>query len=429
MGGVSLSLPIGKVWGRNSTEAFSVSSSSYDVRFSQRGHVSRSLESHGKFAGALAAIALTLVGAALVAPVQAQKKTSLPPLATLDAPPTGIAPSGDALRPGHLGRQIENVETIIHFYHDLIGLELRGTREQARGFGANRGLQEVAELAQGVPDPHLQVSRVALLPIPGTAAAAGGPEMTIESIEIKGIPHRTFNPPLTAPGASYLKLIVTDLDKTLAALKSERTPILTPGGSPVELSSWPGMSGTLRAIFVRDPDGYPVELIEQTPAPDSTAAAGSRVLGARVAIVVDNLEKTARLYQNLVGPDFKFWVGPAPLGDKSYADLTGIHEPFRLAEALVPGSPVVMELVEYAHHAKRGPRAHFQDSGAAHFLFMSKDDDVMLARVHAAGLHTESTSDAPVFIAPTTRMFFVADPQGFWLEFMDNGVKHDPNAK
>lgn len=369
-------------------------------------------------------ICLTLFVFIPVASAQTQNS-----LATLDAPPTGIAPPGDALRPGHLGRQIGNVEPTMHFYHDLIGLELRGTRDQPRPFGANRGLQEVAELAQGVPDPHVQVSRVALLPIPGTAAAPGGPEMTIEAIEIKGIPVRTFNPPLTDPGASYLKLYVTDLDKTLEVLKGERFPIITPGGNPVELSGWPGIEGKIRAIFVRDPDGYPVELMEVTPAPPTTAAPGSKVLGARVTIVVDNLEKTARMYQSLVGPDFKFWVSPSLMGDKSYEDLTGIHAQFRLAEAMVPGSPVVMELIEYKNHSRRFQRPHFQDAGAAHFLFMSKDDDVMIERVKAANLHTTSTSNAPVFISRTTRMFFVTDPQGFWLEFMDNNVKTDPTAK
>jgi len=349
--------------------------------------------------------------------------------ATLDAPPTDIARPGDALRPGHLGRQIGDVEDIMHFYHDLIGLELRGTRDQARPFFKNRGLQEVASLVQGAPDPYQQASRVALLPIPGTAAAPGGPEMTIEAIEIQGIEKRPFRPALTDPGASYLKLIVADLDKTLASLKDERYPVITPGGNPIELPSWPGMNGKVRAVMVRDPDGYPVELMELTPAPESTAAAGSKVLGARVAIIVDNLETTCRMYQSLVGPDFKFWVNPSLMGGKSYEDLTGIHNQFRLAEAMVPGSPVVMELIEYKGHSKRFARPHFQDAGAAHFLFMSKDDDVMMDRVKAAGLHTTSPSNAPVFIAPTTRMFFVTDPQGFWLEFMDNGVKHDPNAK
>jgi catechol 2,3-dioxygenase-like lactoylglutathione lyase family enzyme len=364
----------------------------------------------------------------LVIPI-ASAQTPQTSWATLDAPPSGIAPPGDALRPGHLGRQIASVEEIMHFYHDLIGLELRGTREQPRPFGRNRGLQEVAELAQGVPNPHDQASRVALLPIPGTAAAPGGPEMTIEAIEIKGIKSRPYGPALTDPGASYLKLIVADLDQTLKLLKDELVPVISVGESPVELSGWPGITGKIRAVFVRDPDGYPVELMEVTPAPATTAAPGSKVLGARVAIVVDNLEKTARLYQSLVGPDFKFWLSPSLMGDQTYDQLTGTHSQFRLAEAMVPGSPVVMELVEYAHHNKHFQRKYFQDPGAAHFLFMSNDDDVMIDRVKAANLHTTSPSNAPVFIAPTTRMFFVTDPQGFWLEFMDNGVKRDPDAK
>jgi len=206
-----------------------------------------------------------LVAIGLMLPIGIPIASAQTPWATLDAPPSGIAPPGDVLRPGHLGREIGEVEEIMHFYHDLLGLELRGTRDQPRPFGRNRGLQEVAELAQGVPNPYDQVSRVALLPIPGTAAASGGPEMTIEAIEIKGIQSHQFNPPLTDPGASYLKLIVTDLDKTLALLKDERFPIITVGGNPIELSGWPGMTGKIRAVFVRDPDGYPVELMEQTP--------------------------------------------------------------------------------------------------------------------------------------------------------------------
>jgi len=389
----------------------------------EEGPVFRSLK---QIAYGVAITSLMLSIAGLIGVPIASAQTSC---ATLDAPPTGIAPPGDALRPGHLGRQVGDEEDIIHFYHDLIGFELRGTREQSRPYFGNRGLQEVASLVQGAPDPYAQVSRVALLPIPGTSAAPGGPEMTIESIEIEGIPKKPFHPLLTDPGASYLKIIVADLDKTLKLLKGERYPIITPGGDPVELSGWPGMTGKIRAVFVRDPDGYPVELIEQTPAPATTAAPGSNVLGARVSVIVNNIEDTCHMYESLVGPDFKFWVSPSLMGDKSYEDLTGISSQFRLAEAMVPGSPVVMELIQYAHHGKHFARPHFQDPGAAHFLFMSKDDDVMIARVKAAGLHTTSPSDAPVFIAPTTRMFFVTDPQGFWLEFMDNGVKRDPNAK
>ena len=84
--------------------------------------------------------------------------------------------------------------------------------------------------------------------------------MTIEAIEIKGIKSRHYNPPMTDPGATYLTVMVSDLDKTLATLKSERVPVITEGGNPVELS-WPGVSGQIRAVFVRDPDGQLLELL------------------------------------------------------------------------------------------------------------------------------------------------------------------------
>ncbi len=343
---------------------------------------------------------------------------------TLESAPSSLVPAGDTLRAGHLGREIGDTNDIIHFYADVIGLGIVGPRDAPRRFMVSHPLAEFAELGEGEEaNAYESVSRVVLLPIPGTAATAGGPLMTIEAIEIKGVPSRPYTPSMSTPGASYLKLIVRDLDSTLAVLKSERVPVITIGGDPVELSGWPGISGQIRAVFVRDPDGYPVELMQVTPAPPTTAAPGSKVLGARVAVVVDDLETTCRLYRTLVGPGLKFWVSPTWLGDETYSKLTGTMGPFRLGLAMVPGSPVALELIEYRDHDANFPRAHIQDPGTAHFLFMTKDDDVIIRRVKAAHAHTLSRSDAPVFLGGTTRSFFVPDPQGFWLEFMDHDVK------
>jgi len=348
---------------------------------------------------------------------------------TLDSPPTGAARAGDVLRAGHLGREIGDTQDIIHFYHDLIGLNIVGSREAPHPFMVSHPLAEFAELGEGKANAYESVSSVVLLPIPGTSTKPGDPLMTIEAISIKGVPASTYNPPLSDPGASYLKLIVRDLDATLKVLKSERVRVVSADGQPVALSEWPGITGSIRAVFVRDPDGYPVELMQVTPAPETSAPADSKVLGARVAVVVDNLDATCRMYRHLVGPDFRFWVSPTWLGDSTHEKLTGIRGGFRLAMALVPGSPVVMELIQYQHHNPRFERAYIQDPGTAHFLFMSRDDDVIIRRVHANRLHTLSRSNAPVFIGPTTRSFFVPDPQGFWLEFMDHDVKHQAPAK
>jgi catechol 2,3-dioxygenase-like lactoylglutathione lyase family enzyme len=367
-------------------------------------------------------VTMALLFSVLAAPAQT-------PWATLDAPPTGTAPSGEVLRPGHLGREIGNVELIIHFYHDLIGLGLLGPRERPRPFGSKEtgpALLEFVQLGQGVPNPMDARNRAVILPIPGTSAGKG-PEMAIEAIEIKKIESRPYRPSMSDPGSSRIILFVRDLDKTLAILKDELVPVITIGGNPVTLSTYPGLSGRIRAVVVRDPDGYPVELMELTPPPESTAPPESNILGARVAMVVDDLETTCRWFQHLVGPDLKFWLSPTLMGgDKTYVDLTDTPGQFRMAMALIPGSSVVMEFIEYKDHIKNFVRPHIQDPGTAHILFMSKDVDVVMPRMKSAGLTTLSATGGPVFIGPTTRSFFVADPDGFWAEFMDNGVKRKP---
>jgi len=349
------------------------------------------------------------------------------PWATLDAPPTGVAPPGEVLRPGHLGRQIGNTELMIHFYHDLIGLGLLGPRERARPFGSKLtgpALLEFVQLATGVPNPMEARNRAVILPIPGTSAGKGS-EMAIEAIEIKNIESHPYKPAMSDPGASHIKLIVRDIDKTLAVLKDELTPIITIGEKPLALENYPGIAGKIRAIFVRDPDGYPVELMEVNPPPASTAPPESNILGARIAMVVDNLETTCRWFQTLV-PALQFWLNPSWTGDKTYADLTGTTGQFRMAMALIPGSPVVMEFIEYKGHNRKFVRPHIQDPGSAHILFMSKDVDIVIPRMKAAGIKTMGSTNAPVFIGPTTRSFFITDPDGFWAEFMDNGVKKQP---
>jgi catechol 2,3-dioxygenase-like lactoylglutathione lyase family enzyme len=194
----------------------------------------------------------------------------------------------------------------------------------------------------------------------------------------------------------------------------------------VTLTGYPGIEGRIRAVFVRDPDGYPVELMEITPTPASTTPPEGNILGARIALVVDDLETTCRWFQNLVGPDLQFWLSPGLMGGKTFVDLTGTQGRFRMAMALIPGSPVVMEFIEYEDHLKNFVRPRIQDPGTAHILFMSRDVDIVMPRLRAAGLHTLSATDAPVFIGPTTRSFFVPNPDGFWAEFMDNGVKRKP---
>jgi len=135
----------------------------------------------------LIVISLILLVGALIAVAQT-------PWAELKTPPSGVAPPGDVLRPGHIGREIGETELIIHFYCDLVGLGLRGTRDQPQPFNTRRGLLEFVELGQDAGDPYGAWNRASNLVIPGTAAP-GQADMTIEVIEIKGLKAQRFNPP------------------------------------------------------------------------------------------------------------------------------------------------------------------------------------------------------------------------------------------
>lgn len=380
---------------------------------------------HRTFKAGCAGQCLVLIAILLFCTAPAPAET---PWATLEAPPTGSASAGDVLRPGHLGREIGSVELMIHFYHDLIGLGLLGERSAPRPFGSrftNPALLEFVELGQGVPNPMDARNRAVIFPIPGTASP-GSSQMAIEAIEIKNIASQPYTPLMSDPGASSLKLFVRDLDATLSLLKNELVPVITVGEEPVILKDYPGLDGEIRAIYVRDPDGYPVALMEPVSARTSGGSDTGKILGARIAMVVDDLETTCRWFQDLVGPGLRFWVSPGYIGDNAYVAWTAEREPFRMAQALVPGSPVVIEFIEYMNHNGNFARPYIQNPGTAHILFMSRDVDIVMPRLKAAGVHTLSSSDAPVFIGPSTRSFFVPDPDGFWAEFMDNGVKRKP---
>lgn len=329
--------------------------------------------------------------------------------------PAGTAPPGDVLRPGHLGRTTGDLERIIHFYHDLLGTGILGERHAARPFWSSPGLIEFAD------SPKNAEFRAVILPIPGTTAEPGqGTEMAVEAIEFRNIERHQYVQNLQDIGGSHLVLILRDLDKTLDWLKAEGVPVITVGGEALTVPTLPGVHGIKRAVMVRDPDGYPVELMELSPPPTTTAPQESNILGARVSVTVRDLDATERLYRDLIGPDLRFWTSPTYISNKAYNDLSSTPgAEYRYAMTLVPGSPVLMEFVQYRNITQRQIRPRLQDIDVAHFLFMVKDMDVIMPRIKTAGLHTLATSGGPVFIAPNVRALFVTDPNYFFIEFME----------
>ncbi len=115
--------------------------------------------------------------------------------------------------------------------------------------------------------------------------------MRAELVEWKGVDRTPIHPRYQDPGAATLIFTVRDLTPILARVKKAAAPIVTTGGEPVRLND-------SKAIMLRDPDGFYVELIQ----PDSPPAApASNMLSVSFAFTVSDTERMMKIFRDALG--------------------------------------------------------------------------------------------------------------------------------
>lgn len=149
----------------------------------------------------------------------------------------------------HGGITVSDTAASHRFYVDLLGLRLvadRTTDDPAllRVVGVPATALRVSMLA--IPGSPSYVELVEYLSLPDNARPAGGPAGW----------------PVSTPGTGHLCFYTDDLHGLWARLRDAGVPAVSPG--PVDCSS--RIPGTW-CLYVRDPDGYPVELFEGPPYP------------------------------------------------------------------------------------------------------------------------------------------------------------------
>jgi predicted enzyme related to lactoylglutathione lyase len=170
--------------------------------------------------------------------------------------------------------------------------------------------------------------RNASFKIPGTT-------LELELTEFSNIPVRHIQPHMQDPGVATLILMVRDLDATLASVKKSGGTVVSQGGQPVKVKPPTSQS---RSVFVRDPDGFFLELAHLDPAPPSTAPAASNILGARIGLSIENTDHSMKFYRDVLG--FETKPGAAFATDKTIAsliDATGAQ--WRINSAKPQGRP------------------------------------------------------------------------------------------
>ena len=332
------------------------------------------------------------------------------------SPVSGIAPAGvDVTGVWHLGRVTGDLERIIAFYHDLLGLGLRGARDQARRFAANKVNNDF------VNAPPNAEFRAAFMPIQGTSAATDPQsQIYLEAFEYRNIDRRQMIPALFNPGVNSLRFLVRDLDKTLAAAKSAGVAIITAGGEAVAVPTPAGLTGSTKSIMLRDPDGYPVELAEVTPTPRTFAPEGSNILGAHMSVVVADLDASLTFYRRFVGADLRTSEPGAWQRSTALSRLRAIPEAdFRSVAVSLPGSAVVLELLQFRGLEQTPYRPVFQDIGFGHVAFLARDIRLVLDRMNQLGIKALSQSGTWTEFNPSLRGIYTRDHDGFFLEIIE----------
>ena len=329
----------------------------------------------------LAAILLT---AALTAAAQAQGQRAGGPPA--DAAPVKGATTGFM----HAIHATNNVDTTLAFYTDVFGL----------GGKVAPFTNPAVPILTNSPGVNL---RVAMLRIPGRG-------MNFELTEFTNTERTPRQFKLTDPGAPHMKFMVKDIDAVVAAAKQRGATIITTGGAPVTLGS--GM----KAIFLRDPDGYIVEAITGQGAPPVDVQ--GNIVGSVIGLTVADMNASLKFWNDLLGWEF------GPPGD-AYTKLTAPEAALmgvppgteiRVKMVTIPGSNARMELTEFKGQTPVNQDMRVPDPGASGMAIRVGNIQELLPKLKAAGVRVLSRDQALVEWDAKTRNIFIKDPNGLLIE-------------
>lgn len=302
------------------------------------------------------------------------------------------AQAGDITGVGNFSHIVSNMERALAFYRDVLGLDVTANQP----FSPNPAIMRLGNT------PGAQ-SRFIALRVPGS-------DMGVELIEYTDVDRRVQAPRFVDPGAANIALRVRDLAPILAKLPGSGARIITVGGTPTVL-------GANQFVFLQDPDGFVVEVV-QGPAPaDSKVPASSNVYGAAFELTVADAEATRTFYRDLLG------VPMSPVGVwndnqqmASTAGAPGAH--FRQSRAPIPGSATVFTLIEFRNVPRTPLAGRVQDPGTAILQVRVKDVDALTKKLAASGVPVITTGGAPVVIRPGLKIVLVKDPNNLILELM-----------
>jgi catechol 2,3-dioxygenase-like lactoylglutathione lyase family enzyme len=313
-------------------------------------------------------------------------------------------PSEHIVGVGNFIHAVADVDRSLAFYRDTLGMDVQGAANAATP-PAPRPFIATPEILRLYDSEGGQYRT-------GTALVQGAP-MRAELIEFKDLERKPITRSLQDPGAGILKLTVRDIETAFTQAKFKGATVVTETGSPIVIKD---EHGTGRAVLLKDPDGFYVELIQRDVPPPATAPMGN-VIDVGFAVTVDDLDRTLHIFRDVLG--FRTTEDPAD-HDEAMLSLLGIPIAFYGRQwAIVPGTSFQIDFIEVHGMTRRLIRPRPRDPGASILRLRVADIDKVIAELAKVDVKVVSTGAMPVTVAgaANTQRFAIAQtPDNFFVQ-------------
>jgi catechol 2,3-dioxygenase-like lactoylglutathione lyase family enzyme len=323
----------------------------------------------------------------------------------------GILSAGTADAPGPaigvraIIHSVADLDKTVKFYQDGLGLVPVG--QSGKPMTTMPAPRALDESLSKFTDTHGAKFRNASFNIPGAT-------FMLELTEFTDTPRKQATPHMQDPGAATLVLTVRDVDAALDGVKKNGGSVLSIGGQPMKIG---GEKSQSRSVFVRDPDGFMLELAGIQPPPKSTAPADSNILGGRIGVTIQDTDQTMKFYHDVLGFETKP-AQPKFSTDKTIASLIDAEgAQWRISSAKVPGTSVDWELLEFKDVTRKPFRLRVPDPGSPAVSVHVKDVEAAMKAVAGGGGSIVTAGGEPVKLGPGVGVF-VRDPNGLLIELI-----------
>ena len=301
------------------------------------------------------------------------------------------ASAPDVVGVGNFSHIVRDMDRAVAFYRDVLGLQVTTNVP----FSPNPAIMRLGNT------PGAQ-SRMMALRVPGS-------DIGIELIEYKDIDRKAQSPRFVDPGAANIALRVRDIAPILKKLAGSGAKILTLGDVPATLNN-------ALYVFLQDPDGFVVELVQAPPPADPKLPSGN-IFGAAFELTVNDSEQSVKFYKEMLGINMQ--LGPSFIDNQLMARTAGAPgASVRQSRAPIPGSSTIFTLIEFMNVARTPLTGRVQDPGTAILQLRVRDLDALLKKMKAAGVAVVTTGGDAVEIRPGLKIAIVKDPNNLMLELM-----------